>query len=132
MPIPEGFHTVTPYVVVNGAARAIELYVKAFGAERGHEDVSPEGRMRHAQIRIGNSHLMLTDGSADYGFMLPVQHFGGSPIHLFLYVDDADSVFRQAVAAGMTEVMGMADQSYGRSGGVRDEFGFIWWITTAP
>lgn len=132
MPIPEGFHTITPYLVVNGATEAIALYEKAFGAEKGHLELTPDGRVRHAQIRIGNSHLMLTDGSSDYEFMQPVQHFGGSPIQLFLYVEDADAVFLRAREAGMEELMPMADQSYGRSGGVTDRFGFIWWITTAP
>jgi PhnB protein len=75
---------------------------------------------------------MLTDGSPEYVFMPPVQQYGGSPMHLFLYVEDADAVFARARAAGMEELMPMSDQSYGRSGGVKDRFGFIWWITTAP
>lgn len=132
MPIPEGFHTITPYLVVQQAAEAIDLYVKAFGAERGHCDQTPDGRIRHAQIRIGSSHMMITDGSPEYAFMPPVQHYGGSPVHLFLYVEDADGVFARARAAGMEELMPMSDQPYGRSGGVKDRFGFIWWITTAP
>lgn len=132
MSIPEGFHTITPYLVVKGAAEAIALYEEAFGAEKGHLELTPEGRVRHAQVRIGDSHLMLTDGSSDYTFMLSVQHYGGSPIQLFLYVENADAVFERARKAGMEELMPMADQSYGRSGGVKDRFGFIWWITTAP
>ncbi|MCC6264798.1 MAG: VOC family protein [Bryobacterales bacterium] len=132
MSIPEGFHTVTPHLVVQGALEAIALYEQAFGAERGHIETTPEGRLRHGQIRIGDSHLMLCDGSPDYPFMPPIQQFGGSPVHLFLYVEDADAVFRRARSAGMEELMPMADQTYGRSGGVRDRFGLIWWITTAP
>lgn len=132
MSIPEGFHTITPYLVVQGAMEAIALYEKAFGAEKGYLETTPEGRLRHGQIRIGNSHLMLTDGSPEFAYMPPIQHYGGSPVHLFLYVEDADAVFRQAREAGMEELMPMADQAYGRSGGVRDRFGFIWWITTAP
>ena len=132
MAMREGFHTVTPYLVINGAAEAIALYEKAFGAETGYVTTTPEGRLRHGEIRIGNSHLMLTDGNPDFAYMPPVQHYGGSPIHLFLYVEDADAVFRQAREAGMAELEPMADHEYGRSGGVRDRFGLIWWITTAP
>ncbi|MCU0227523.1 MAG: VOC family protein [Bryobacterales bacterium] len=132
MPIPEGFHTITPYLVVEDAHQAIALWQAAFGAQPGHLDEAPDGRIRHAQIQIGNSHLMITGGSGGFSFMPPIQHFGGTPVHLFLYVEDADAVFAQARAAGMEELMPMADQSYGRSGGLRDRFGFIWWITTAP
>ncbi|MCW5966749.1 MAG: VOC family protein [Bryobacterales bacterium] len=132
MPIPEGYHTITPYIVVQDAAKAIDLWVEAFGAERGHLEMASDGRIRHAQIRIGNSHLMITDGSSEYAFMSPIQKFGGTPVHLFLYVEKADAVFAQARAAGMEELMPVSDQSYGRSGGVKDRFGFVWWITTAP
>ncbi len=132
MPKPTGFHTITPYFVVQDAAKAIDLWVDAFEAERGHLDIAPEGRIRHAQIRIGDSHLMITDGSPEYSFMQPIQKLGGTPVHLFLYVEDADSMFARARAAGMEELMPMADQPYGRSGGVTDRFGFVWWITTAP
>ena len=132
MAIPEGFHTVTPYLVIQGAMEAIALYEKAFGAEKGHIETAPDGRLRHGEIRIGTSHLMLTDGSSEYSYMHPVQHYGGSPVQLFLYVEDADAVFRRAREAGMEELEPMANHEYGRSGGVKDRFGLIWWITTAP
>ncbi len=132
MAIPKGFHTITPYFVVRGAADAITLYQKAFGAEVGHRDVRDDGRIRHAQIKIGDSHIMMTDGSPEYAMMKPIQEFGGSPMQIFLYVEDADGLFKRCLDTGMSEVLPMADQPYGRSGGVRDPFGLIWWLTTAP
>lgn len=132
MPIPEGFHTITPYLVVRGAAKAIDLYIQAFGAKSGFRDEHPDGRVRHAQIRIGDSHLMITDGSPEYTFMKPVQEHNGSPIQLFLYVEDADALFKRCLECGMETVMPVEDHPYGRGGGVRDPFGFIWWLTTAP
>ena len=107
-PIPEGFHTVTPYVTVAGAADAIEFYKRAFGATEIFRWADPDGRIRHAEVVIGDS-----------------------PVHMFLYVEDADATFDRAIAAGATELMPVEDSSDGdRRGGVTDPFGHVWYIGT--
>ena len=132
MAIPEGFHTMTPYFGLEGAAEAIALYEKAFGAELTYRQDREDGTVRHSQIRIGNSHMMICDVPPDYPGMKSIQAYGGSPINLFLYVEDADALFARCLGAGMSEEMAMSDQPYGRTGGVKDPFGLVWWITTAP
>jgi PhnB protein len=129
-PIPEGFHTVTPYVTVKGAADAIEFYEEAFGAKEIFRRADPDGRIRHAEVVIGDSPVMLTDGAPEFGMSGP-QSLGGSPVHMFLYVDDADALFNQAISAGATELMPVEDSSDGdRRGGVTDPFGHVWYIGT--
>jgi PhnB protein len=129
-PIPEGFHTVTPYVTVKGAVEAIEFYKRAFGAKEIFRWSDPDGSVRHAEVVIGDSPVMLTDEAPEFGMVAP-QSPGGSPVHLFLYVDDADAVFEAAVAAGATELMPVEDSSDGdRRGGVTDPFGHVWYIAT--
>lgn len=129
---PKGFRTVTPYLVIRNAASAIEYYQRALGATQTYRQDTEDGRVRHAQILVGDSHLMICDDHSDFSFIKPVQEFGGSPVHLFLYVDDVDVQFTRCLEAGMEQVMPLQDQSYGRSGGVRDPYGLIWWLTTAP
>lgn len=128
-PIPKGFNTVTPYITMDGASEAIEFYQRAFGAEEimRHSDA---GRVLHAQIRIGTSMLMLHDENPAWPLYRCAKSYGGSPVNLFLYVDDADALVERAVSAGAKLVMPVADQEYGRSGGVEDPFGITWWITT--
>ena len=129
-PIPEGFHTVTPYLTVRGAAAAIGFYEEAFGAREIFRWADPDGRIRHAEVVIGDSPVMLTDESPEFGMSGP-QSLGGSPVHMFLYVDDADAVFDRAISAGATELMPVEDSSDGdRRGGVTDPFGHVWYIGT--
>ena len=129
-PIPEGYHSVTPYVVVDGAARAIEFYKQAFGAAELFRMDGPDGRVAHAEIRIGDSHVMLGDESPEMGARSP-KSFGGSPVSLMLYVEDVDAVVGRAVEAGATLKRPVADQFYGdRTGGVEDPFGHFWYVAT--
>ncbi len=129
-PIPEGFHTVTPYVTVKGAAAAIGFYEEAFGATEIFRWADPDGSIRHAEVVIGDSPVMLTDEAPEFGMAGP-QSLGGSPVHMFLYVEDADAVFNRAIAAGATELMPVEDSSDGdRRGGVTDPFGHVWYIGT--
>ncbi len=129
-PVPEGFHTVTPYVTVKGAASAIEFYERAFGAEEIFRWADPDGTIRHAEVVIGDSPIMLTDEAPDFGMAGP-EALGGSPVHMFLYVEDADALFERAIAAGATELMPLEDSSDGdRRGGVTDPFGHVWYIAT--
>ncbi len=129
-PIPEGFHTVTPYMTVKGAAKAIEFYKEAFGAVEIFRWADPDGSIRHAEIVIDDSPLMLTDEAPEFGMAGP-RSFGGSPVHMFLYVEDVDATFGWAIAAGATELMPVEDSSDGdRRGGVTDPFGHVWYIAT--
>jgi PhnB protein len=125
---PEGFHTITPYLMIKGAAHAIEFYKKAFGATELMRQADADGAIRHAEIRIGDSPVMLVDECSEFPEMRAVQTFGGSPMNIFLYVDDADAWQARALAAGATEIMKVEDKPYGRSGGVKDPFGLDWWV----
>lgn len=128
--VPEGFHTVTPYVTIRNAADAIEFYKEAFGARETFRWADPDGSIRHAEILVGDSQIMLTEESPEFGMSGP-QSLGGSPVHMFLYVEDGDALFDRAIAAGATELMPMEDQRDGdRRGGVTDPFGHVWWIAT--
>ncbi|HEX8070644.1 MAG TPA: VOC family protein [Pyrinomonadaceae bacterium] len=129
-PIPEGYHTVTPYLIVGDAARAIEFYKEAFGATELFRMAGPDGRVGHAEIRIGDSHVMLSDEHPQMNARGP-QSFGGSPVSFVLYVEDVDAAVERAVAAGAKLVRPVADQFYGdRTGGVEDPFGHAWYIAT--
>lgn len=129
-PVPEGFHSATPHLSIEGAAAAIEYYAKAFGARELMRHADPDGRIRHAQFIIGDSIFMIADYFPEFGFSRSAQQLGGSPISIFLNVADATVTFAQALEAGGREVMPLAEQPYGLSGGVQDPFGIIWWITT--
>ena len=129
-PIPDGYHTVTPYLVLKGAARAIDFYKQAFGATELLRMPRPDGTLGHAEIKIGTSPIMLADEDPAMGARSP-ESFGGSPVSILLYVEDADALFARAVRAGGKEVRPMADQFYGdRMGGVSDPFGYTWYIAT--
>jgi PhnB protein len=130
MPRREGFHTVTPYMVLRDAAAAIEFYKRAFSAVETFRMDMPDGKIRHAEIRIGDSHIMLVDEPEEYPDMRSVQAYGGSPVQIFLYVDDVDSLVAQAAAAGAKVIMEISDRDYGRAGGVKDPFGLTWWVTS--
>ena len=129
-PIPEGYHTATPYLIVKDAARAIEFYKKAFGATELMRMPEPGGKIGHAEIKIGDSPIMLADEVPGMGFRSP-ESLGGSPISILLYVEDVDVVFSEALAAGAKVQRPVADQFYGdRTGGVTDPFGHVWYIAT--
>ena len=129
-PIPDGYHSVTPYLIVNDGARAIEFYKQAFGATELFRMEGPDGRIGHAEIRIGDSHVMLADEHPQMNARSP-QSFGGSPVSLMLYVDDVDSTVGRAVEAGAKLTRPVADQFYGdRTGGVEDPFGHAWYVAT--
>ena len=128
--IPEGYHAVTPYLSVKGAAGAIEFYKKAFGAKEVMRMPGPGGTIGHAEIQIGNSRIMLADEYPAMNFRSP-HSFGGSPVHIHLYVKDADGVATQAVTAGAKLLRPVADQFYGdRSGTLEDPFGHVWHVAT--
>lgn len=127
---PEGFQTITPYLMLKGAAKAIEFYQRAFGAIELSRQADPDGTIRHAEIKIGDSPVMVVDECPEFPEMRGVQTFGGSPMNMFLYVDDADAWQNRAVAAGAKVIMELQDKPYGRSGGVKDPFGLDWWITS--
>ena len=129
-PIPAGYHSVTPYLMVRDAARAIAFYRTAFGAQEVMRLAAPNGSIAHAEVKIGDSHVMLADEVPDRGFVGP-QSLGGAGVSLLLYVDDVDATFAQAVAAGATVRRPLADQFYGdRVGTLVDPFGHVWSIAT--
>lgn len=128
-PIPEGYHSVTPYLSVNGAAQALEYYKKAFGATELFR-MEHEGKIGHAEMKIGDSPIMLADEFPEMGFVSP-QTLGGSPVGIMIYVDDVDTVFKQAIDAGGVEKKPVQDQFYGdRSGTLADPFGHVWTVAT--
>lgn len=129
-PIPEGYHSVTPYLIVKGAARAIEFYKQAFGATEKVRMAQPDGRIGHAEIQIGDSCIMLADEFPERNIVGP-ESLGGTPVMIHIYVEDVDAVAKQAVAAGAKEVLPVQDQFYGdRSGMFTDPFGHKWNIST--
>lgn len=129
-PIPAGFASVTPSMVVAGASDAIEFYKQAFGAVEIDRAPSPDGKIMHATIRIGNSNIMVNDEFEDWQVFGP-KKFGGSAVTIHLYVEDADATFAQAVAAGATVTMPISDAFWGdRYGQVQDPFGHNWSIAT--
>jgi PhnB protein len=128
--VPEGYHTVTPYLIVNGAARALDFYRKAFGAKEQVRMPGPDGKVMHAEIQIGDSKVMLADEFPQMGAKSP-QSIGGTPVGICLYVAKVDAVYEQAVAAGAKVERPLQDQFYGdRSGTVIDPFGHKWTIAS--
>jgi PhnB protein len=131
-PVPEGYHTVTPQLIFDNAAQAIDWYKKALGAEEKSRAVAPDGKMMHAELQIGDSRMMLNDA---IGGGKSAKVLGGSPMSLWVYVPDCDTVFNRAVAAGAHVAPGpmgqLADQFWGdRSGTLTDPFGYQWTIAT--
>ena len=128
--IPDGYHSATPYLIVNDAAAAIEFYEKAFGATELMRMPKPNGKIGHAEIKIGDSPIMLADEAPEMGARSP-RTIGGSPVRILLYVDDVDSTFTKAFNGGAKVKRPVADQFYGdRTGGVEDPFGHLWYIAT--
>ncbi len=129
-PVPAGYHTATPYLVCKGADQAIECYKKAFGATELLRMPGPDGKVMHAEIKIGDSPIMLGEEVPEMGFRCP-QTLGGSPVGIMLYVEDVDGLFEQAIEAGGKQQRPIVDQFYGdRSGTLEDPFGHIWTIAT--
>jgi PhnB protein len=129
-PIPDGYHTVTPYLIVKDAAGAIDFYKKAFGAQELMRFPGPGGKVGHAEIRVGDSRVMLADEHPQMGAVSP-QSLGGTPVGLCLYVKDVDALAKQAIAAGAKVLRPVQDQFYGdRSGTLEDPFGHKWTIAT--
>jgi len=129
-PVPDGYHTVTPYMTVRGAAKAIDFYKEAFGAVEVLRMPMPDGSVAHAEIKIGDSVIMMGEENPAWGNKSP-QALGGTPTGLMIYVPDCDAVFARALAAGATVSKPLTDQFYGdRSGTVIDPFGHQWTLAT--
>jgi PhnB protein len=129
-PIPDGYHSVTPYLVCKGAAQALDWYQKALGAEEMVRMPGPGGAIMHAEVRIGDSMVMMADEFPEMGAKSP-QTLGGTPVGMCLYVSDCDVVFKRAVDAGAKVERPLQDQFYGdRSGTIVDPFGHKWTIST--
>lgn len=129
-PIPDGYHTVTPYLTIRNAATALDFYKRAFGADEIFRIANPQGKVGHAEIRIGDSAIMLCDEFPEMGAQGP-ESIGGTPVMMHLYVEDVDALVERAVNAGGKLERPVADQFYGdRAGLVVDPFGHKWWIST--
>jgi PhnB protein len=129
-PIPDGYHSVTPYLILNDASEAIAFYKTALGAEEVMRLADHGGKVHHAEISIGDSRIMLADEHPEIQALSP-KTVGGSPVSIHLYVEDVDRAVERAVAAGAKLVRPVADQFYGdRVGGIEDPFGYRWFIAT--
>jgi len=128
--IPDGYHTVTPYLIITNAGKAIDFYKEAFGAAEKMRLNTPDGKVMHAEIQIGDSPIMLCDECPDWNALSP-QTIGGTAVSIMLYVEDVDTVVNRAVAAGATLLMPVEDQFWGdRMGTVADPYGHKWSIAT--
>lgn len=129
-PIPEGYHSVTPYLIIKGAAAAIDYYKNVFGATELFRMAGPDGKVGHAEIKIGDSPIMLADEHPELGHFGP-QALGGTSVGIMIYVDDVDTMFNAAIAAGGQQIKPMENQFYGdRSGTLKDPFGHMWTVAT--
>jgi uncharacterized glyoxalase superfamily protein PhnB len=128
--IPDGYHTITPALSIRDAARAVEFYQQAFNAQQLDRLEGPDGKVMHAALKIGNSILMLGEEHPQMGAPSPLT-LNGTPVSLYLYVEDADAAFSQAVKAGAKIELPVSDQFWGdRTGQVSDPFGHRWWLAT--
>jgi len=128
--IPDGYHSITPYLSIKGAAEAIEFYKRAFRATELFRLAMPNGTIGHAEIKIGNSPIMLSDGCEEAPCRDP-QSLGGSSIGLHVYIEDVDTLFAHAVAEGAKVIKPVHDQFYGdRTGTLEDPFGHVWSLAT--
>ena len=129
-PKPDGYHSVTPYLSIKGAAEAIDFYKRAFGAAELFRLTAPSGVIGHAEIKIGDSSIMLADPCDESAFRSP-QSLGGSSVGLHVYVENVDAQFAQAVDAGAKIIKPVQDQFYGdRTGTLEDPFGHVWFLAT--
>jgi len=127
---PPGYHSVTPYLALRDTAAAIDFYRRAFGADLLMKLDMPDGKIAHAEIRIGNSVLMMSEENEQWGNVSPLT-LGASPVFLMIYVPDVDAAFARALAAGATQVRPVENQFYGdRSGTLKDPFGYQWTLAT--
>src|SRR5512138_1993935 len=128
--IPQGYHSVTPYLIVKGAAKAIDFYKQAFGATEIMRMPTPDGQIGHAELKIGDSPIMLADEHPTMGYRSP-QSLGGAGVSLMIYVDKVDEVFKRALSSGAKELQALTDKFYGdRSGTLQDPFGHVWTVAT--
>ena len=128
--IPDGYHAVTPYLIIKGAARAIDFYKRVFGATVSVRMDGPDGKVGHAELKIGDSIVMLADEFPNMGHRSP-ESLGGTGVSLLLYVDHVDETFKRATSEGGKELQPIRNQFYGdRSGTVQDPFGHVWTIAT--
>ncbi len=128
--IPKGYNTVTPYLVIKGAAKAIDYYKEVFGATEVMRMPAPDGRIGHAELQIGDSRIMLADENPEMGYR-SAESIGASPVSLLVYLPDCDKVVAKAVAEGAKILKPVADQFYGdRSGFIQDPFGHFWGVAT--
>lgn len=129
-PIPEGYHSLTPYLTVRGAAAAMDFYTRAFGAQETLRLTGPNGTIAHAEMKIGDSRIMLGEETAAWEAFAP-HHFNGTPVTICLYIADVDAQFRQAVDAGATVKRPLTDQFYGdRTAHLIDPYGHSWHLAT--
>lgn len=129
-PIPDGYHTVTPYLIIRDAAKALDFYKRAFGATESVRMAMPDGKVMHAEIKIGDSTIMLSDESPHMDARSP-ESLGGTPMVILLYLENVDARFNQAIAAGAKVLRPVENQFYGdRSGTVADPFGHRWTLAT--
>jgi PhnB protein len=129
-PVPDGYHTVTPYLCLRNAGAAIEFYQKAFGAKEKLRMPGPGGKIMHAELQIGDSTIMLSDEFPEMSVQSPAA-LGGTPVSLLLYLENVDRVFGQAIVAGAREIRPLKDQFYGdRSGTLEDPYGHKWTLST--
>ncbi len=129
-PIPDGYHSVTAYLIVRGAVAALDFYRRAFGAKEIMRLTMPDGSLGHAEMQIGDTRVMLADEAPQRNIKSP-QALGGSSVHMMIYLPDADAALKQALAAGATEVRPIQDQFYGdRSATIDDPFGHQWTLAT--
>jgi PhnB protein len=128
--VPRGYHTATPYLILDDAARAIDFYQRAFGATELDRYEAPGGKIGHAEIKVGDSVIMLADEYPDMGYRSP-RAIGGTPVSIMLYLDNVDASFARAVQAGAKVLRPVADQFYGdRVGTLEDPFGHVWTLAT--
>ena len=128
--IPEGFHSITPYLIAKNAKSALAFYQKAFNAIKTLELNTPDGGIAHAELKIGDSHFMLTEEYPDMGFIGPAS-LGGAGVSLMLYTEDVDALFAQVVKEGGEVLRPIEDQFYGdRAGTLKDPFGHVWTISS--
>lgn len=129
-PIPDGYHSIQPYLIFKNCSEAIAFYTKAFGATEKFRMQDKEGRIQHAEMQIGDSVLMMADEAPKIE-AYSIDHFGGSPISLLIYTENCDAMYKQAVQSGAQSLREPADQPYGdRMSGVKDPFGYKWYIAT--
>jgi PhnB protein len=131
-PIPDGYHSVTPYLIIDGgrASDALDFYTRAFNAKVEFRMPSPKGGIAHAELQLGDSKIMLADESASMNAYGPA-HYGGSPVTLHIYVPNVDAMTEQASSAGAKVIRPLADQFYGdRTAGLKDPFGHTWYLAT--